>query len=36
MRLGVFDLHRKTTTNKAALRATDIKGQSKTGGLNTL
>lgn len=36
MRRGAFDLHRKTTTNKAAHRAPDIKGLPKTGGLNTL
>lgn len=36
MRRGAFDLHRNNTTNKAALWAADIKGQTKTGGLNTL
>lgn len=36
MRRGAFDLHRNNTTNKAALWAADIKGQTKTGGMNTL
>lgn len=36
MRRGAFDLHRNKTSKKAAQRAVDIKGRTKTGGLNTL